>query len=38
MKNKKAALKEFVKILLWIVLFAILIAGVYFLLNFLTSV
>jgi hypothetical protein len=35
--NKKAALEKFVKILLWIVLFVILIAGVYFLLNFLTS-
>ncbi len=37
MKNKKAALEKFAKILLWIVLFAILVAGVYFLLKFLTS-
>ena len=38
MKNKKAALKEFARRLLWIILFAILVAGVYFLLNLLTSV
>jgi hypothetical protein len=35
--NNKAELTEFIKILLWIVFFAIAIAGVYFLTKFLTN-
>ncbi len=36
-KNKKAALKGFIKILLWIIFFVILAAGVSFLIKFLTG-
>jgi hypothetical protein len=36
--NKKAELDNLVKTALWIVLFIILVTGIYFLLNFLTSI
>lgn len=36
-KNKKAAIEEFVKIILWIVVFIGLALGIYFLVKFLTE-
>lgn len=36
-KNKKAAIQEFIRNILWIIIFALLLAGVYFLLKFLTT-
>ncbi len=36
-KNKKAAIEGLVKIMLWIALFVVLAAGVYFLTKFLTT-
>ena len=35
--KKKGELSDFVKVLLWIIFFAIAIAGVYFLTKFLTT-
>jgi len=37
MKNKKAAIKELARKLLWLAVLVILVMGVYFLLKFLTS-
>jgi|ETN01SMinimDraft_1059929.scaffolds.fasta_scaffold00027_2 hypothetical protein len=36
--NKKAELDNLVKTVLWIVLFIMLVTGLYFLLNFLTNI
>ncbi len=36
-KSHKAAIEELIKIILWIALFIILVAGVYFLTKFLTT-
>jgi hypothetical protein len=36
--NKRAELDNLVKIVLWIVLFIMLVTGLYFLLNFLTNI
>ncbi len=35
--NKKAEMSEFIKILLWVVLFLIILGGLYFLLKVLTK-
>lgn len=37
-KNKKATLEEFMKIILWIIVFIILAGGIYYLVKFLTEV